>query len=331
MAEKTYFCISETLGMLPPKALLDKHFGPIWFRRGWGKTMLMAKRKNKKSDGSTKRRWLKRWKQLSFGGKVWRFVWVAVVALFGFTIFQVLFCTFFNPPLTPLMIGRFFDQVKDPDRQVRFERDYVRLDKISPNLVNAVVVSEDGLFMYHNGFDIKQLKLSYIELKRGRRHRGGSTISMQTAKNCFLPHTHSIVRKAVEAYYTTLMEKIWGKERIMECYLNIIEFGDGIYGCEAAAQHYFHHSAEHLTRREAALLAACLPSPLKMNPGRPGPYLSRQASIVQSRMSKYGRINLRANREDLNPKYLKEMDETLWDFAWWVVTDGESLSSKKKK
>ncbi len=289
--------------------------------------MLMAKRKNKKTKGNSKKRLLKRWKQLSFGGKLWRFVWVTVLALFGFTIFQVLFCALFNPPLTPLMVTRFFEQVKDPDRPVRFERDYVPLERISQNLVNAVVVSEDGLYMYHHGFDVHQLKLSFTEGKG----RGGSTISMQTAKNCFLPHIHSVVRKAVEAYYTTLIELVWGKKRIMECYLNVIEFGDGIYGCEAAAQHYFHHSAEHLTRREAALLATCLPSPLKMNPARPGPYLSRQASIVQGRMAKYGRINLNARRQDLNPKYLEEMDETLWDFVWWVITDGKSLEPKKKK
>jgi monofunctional biosynthetic peptidoglycan transglycosylase len=287
--------------------------------------------KRRKNNKKKVKKGLKRWKQLSFKGKIWRFIWVTLLALFGFSIFQVLFCAVFNPPITPLMVTRFFEQVKDPNREVRFERDYVRLDKISQNLVNAVTVSEDGLFMYHHGFDVKQLKMSYIEGKKGRRHRGGSTISMQTAKNCFLPHKHSVVRKAVEAYYTTLIEKIWGKKRIMECYLNVIEFGDGIYGCEAAAQHYFHHSAEHLTRREAALLAVCLPSPLKMNPGRPGPYLSRQASVVQGRMSKYGRINLDAKREDLNPRYLKEMDETLWDFVWWVVTDGETLTPKKKK
>ncbi len=291
----------------------------------------MAKGKKKSAKAASKTRSLKRWRQLSFGGRIWRLLWVTCLALIGFTLFQVLFCAVFNPPLTPLMVTRFFDQAKDPDRAVRFERDYVPLDKISQNLVNAVVVSEDGLFMYHHGFDVKQLKMAYVEGKKGRRQRGGSTISMQTAKNCFLPHKHSMVRKAVEAYYTTLIELVWSKKRIMECYLNVIEFGDGIYGCEAAAQHYFHHSAEHLTRREAALLAACLPSPLKMNPGRPGPYLSRQASVVQGRMSKYGRINLDAKREDLNPKHLKAMDENLFDFAWWLLTDGESLKPKKKR
>lgn len=263
---------------------------------------------------------------------MWRFVWVTALAVWGFTIFQVLFCAVFNPPVTPLMVTRFVQQVKDPDRAVRFERDYVSLDHISENLVNAVVVSEDGLFMYHHGFDIKQMKMAYVEGKKGRRERGGSTISQQTAKNCFLPHSHSMVRKAFEAYYTIMIEKVWSKKRIMECYLNIIEFGDGIYGCEAAAQHYFGHSAEHLSKREAALLAVCLPSPLRSNPGRPSGYLNRQSGVVQGRMAKYGRINLDAKREDLNQKYVERMEEeNIFDFAIWMFTDGESLEPRKKK
>lgn len=236
-----------------------------------------------------------------------------------------------NPPLTPLMVQRFFQQVGDKDRKVNFERDYVSIDEVSPNLVTAVISSEDGRFMRHKGFDIPQLKQSYRENKRGRRVRGGSTISMQTAKNAFLPHKRSYLRKALEAGFTIGVEKLWGKERIMEVYLNIIEFGDGIYGCEAASQHYFGHSAATLSKREAALLAVCLPTPLKSNPGRPSRYLSRQASIVQGRMSSYGHINLDATREDLNPHYLAMMEEeNLWDFAWWVLTDGKSMNKKKK-
>lgn len=287
--------------------------------------------KKKKNSNSKSRKGLKKWRQLKFGGKVWRFLWVGFLILVAFSIFQVLFCAIFNPPLTPLMVQRFFQQAKEPNREIRFERHYVSLDDISPNLVNAVVVSEDGLFMYHRGFDVHQLKLAYIEGKKGRRQRGGSTISQQTAKNCFLPHSHSVLRKAVEAYYTTLIEMVWGKKKIMERYLNVIEFGDGIYGAEAASQHYFGHSASNLSKREAALLAVCLPTPLKSNPGRPSGYLSRQAGVVQGRMARYVRINLNAKREDLNKRYLEQMDESLWDFAWWVVTDGESVSHKKNK
>lgn len=289
----------------------------------------MAKKKKQKKSRASKGR--RRWRQLSFGGKLWRILWVSLLVVWGFTVVQVLFCSLFNPPLTPLMVKRFFQQVGDPARTVRFERDYVPISQISDNLVNAVAVSEDGLFMYHHGFDIHQMKMAYVESKKGRRERGGSTISQQTAKNCFLPHKHSMFRKAVEAYYTSLIELVWGKKRIMECYLNIIEFGDGIYGCEAASQHYFHHSAANLSKREAALLAVCLPTPLRSNPAHPSRYLSHQASVIQGRMRSYGRINLDARREELNPRYLKMMEEeNLWDFAWWVLTDGENLHKKKK-
>jgi len=261
---------------------------------------------------------LKKWKKLGFGGKVWRALWVGALCIWGFTLFQVFFCWVFNPPVTPLMVQRFFQQMADSERDVRFERHYVGIDQISPNLVNAVVASEDGLFMYHHGFDVKQLKQAYRENKRGRRVRGGSTISMQTAKNCFLPHRRSYLRKAAEAYYTTLIELVWGKKRIMECYLNIIEFGDGIYGCEAACRHYFGHSAEKVSKREAAQLAATLPSPLKRNPAHTTPYFRRQTSAIQGRTAKYGRINLDAKRKDLNQRYVKEMDEGLLDFVVWA-------------
>lgn len=273
-----------------------------------------------KSKASKKkaRKGRKPWKKLTFFGKLWRVVWVSVLSVWLFTVVQVLFCGVFNPPVTPLMVQRFFQQMSDSQRSVRFERDYVSIDKVSPHLVNAVVVSEDGLFMYHHGFDVKQLKQSYLDNKRGRRVRGGSTISMQTAKNCFLPHKRTMWRKAVEAYYTTLIELIWGKKRIMECYLNIVEFGDGIYGCEAASQHYFHHSASTLSKQEAAQLAATLPAPLKRNPAHQSPYFRKYTSTVRQRMNQYGKVNLDAQRKDLNPKYLKQTDESLLDFLLWM-------------
>lgn len=265
-----------------------------------------------------------RWKNLSLGRKVWRVVWMTALGVWLFTIVQVLLGCVLNPPLTPLMAQRFVQQVKEKGRKVNFERDYVRIEDISPNLVTAVVYSEDGLFMYHHGFDVKQLKQSYRENLRGRRVRGGSTISMQTAKNAFLPHRRSMLRKAVEAYYTVLIEKFWGKKRIMEVYLNIIEFGDGIYGCEAASQHYFGHSAKNLTKREAAQLAVTLPSPLKWNPGHQGPFFRKQTGVVQSRMG-WGRVDLDMPKEKREKRYGSQ--ETLWDFVKWMA--GEKLKGKK--
>ncbi len=246
--------------------------------------------------------------------RVWRVVWITLLSLIGLALLLPVVYKWINPPLTPLMVQRFFQQLTEKEREVNFERDYVKIEDISPNLITAVISSEDGRFMRHKGFDVGQLKQTYRENKRGRRIRGGSTISMQTAKNAFLPHRRSYLRKAFEAGYTIAIEKLWGKERIMEVYLNIIEFGDGIYGCEAAAQHYFGHSASKLTRHEAAQLAVTLPSPLKRNPGHATPYFKRQTSVVEARMAKYGRIDLKTKPKRRG----KEDDETLWDFLRWV-------------
>ncbi len=246
--------------------------------------------------------------------RAWRVVWITLLSLIGLALLMPVVYKWVNPPLTPLMVQRFFQQLTDKEREVNFERDYVKIEDISPNLVTAVIASEDGRFMRHKGFDVGQLKQTYLENQRGRRIRGGSTISMQTAKNAFLPHRRSYLRKAFEAGYTIAIEKLWGKERIMEVYLNIIEFGDGIYGCEAAAQHYFGHPASKLTRHEAAQLAVALPSPLKRNPGHATPYFKRQTSVVEARMAKYGSIDLKTKPKSRG----KEDDETLWDFLRWV-------------
>lgn len=269
------------------------------------------------SPTKKKRQFLRPWKTLGWGRKTLRVVWITLVSLWLFSVLQVLLGIFFNPPLTPLMVQRFFQQAFDGDRSINFERDYVPLDSISPNLVTAVVYAEDGLFLYHHGFDVKQMKIATKENKSGKRFRGGSTISQQTAKNAFLPHSRTMLRKAFEAYYTLMIETFWSKRRIMEVYLNIIEFGDGIYGAEAAAQHYFGHSAKTLSRNEAAQLAATLPAPLKHNPANPTPYFRRYTAAIQSRFS-WGKVDL----DHPNPKKQKRYDdkeETLWDFLEWKM------------
>ena len=240
---------------------------------------------------------MKPFRQLGAFGRVWRVVWLTAAGLVAVSLVQVLLGRWLNPPLTPLMVQRYVQQHADKDRAVRFERDYVRLDDISPNLVTAVVHSEDGLFPYHHGFDVAQMKKAVLERRRGKPLRGASTISQQTAKNAFLPHSRTHLRKAVEAYYTVLIEALWGKRRIMEVYLNIVEFGDGIYGCEAAAQHYFHHSAARLTRHEAAQLAATLPSPLRRNPERPDRRFARRTARVEASF-RWGAVDLDQTREE---------------------------------
>lgn len=269
----------------------------------------MAKKGNK-----TSKRRLAGWHSLPVWRKICRVLWISVLSLWLFSIVQVLLGIFFNPPLTPLMAERYFQQLFDSERKVVFERDYVPLDSISPHLVTAVVYAEDGLFLYHHGFDVKQMKLAYKGNKSGKRFRGGSTISQQTAKNAFLPHSRNMFRKAAEAYYTLLIEKLWGKRRILEVYLNIVEFGDGIYGAEAAAQHYFGHSAKTLSRNEAAQLAATLPAPLKRNPHHQTPAFKRYVQSIKSRF-KWGAVNVDMPDEKKQKKYQDQED--LWDFIEW--------------
>jgi monofunctional biosynthetic peptidoglycan transglycosylase len=162
------------------------------------------------------------------------------------------------------------------------ERKWVSFKQIPQSIMDAVVASEDNNFVTHNGFEIKQLKEAYQNNKKGKRIRGASTITQQMCKNVFLWEKRSYTRKALEAWFTVWVEWIWSKERIMEVYLNVIEMGPGIYGIEAASQHYFRHSAAKLSREEAALIAAALPSPRKRNPAKPSAYmLQRQAQILK--------------------------------------------------
>ncbi len=156
------------------------------------------------------------------------------------------------------------------------------LEDISPRLVAATIAAEDARFCSHRGFDLEAIEQALKANEQGRRIRGGSTISQQTAKNVFLWPGRDWVRKGLEAGYAVMIETVWGKRRIMEVYLNVAEMGPGIYGAEAAAQYWFGKSAADLSAREAARLAAILPSPRRYSAGSPGPYMRRRASRVQA-------------------------------------------------
>ena len=163
------------------------------------------------------------------------------------------------------------------------------LDRMSPRLVEAVIASEDSTFCAHRGFDMeaieRALKANARSEQRGSgRIRGGSTISQQTAKNAFLWPGRDWIRKGLEAGYTVAIETVWGKRRIMEVYLNVAEWAPGVYGAEAASQHWFGKSADDLTAREAARLAAILPSPRRYSASSPGPYVRRRTSRIQGAM-----------------------------------------------
>lgn len=202
-------------------------------------------------------------------------IWL-VILFFSSTIAAVVIYKFLPVYFTPLMITR---SIENDDK---FQHKWVPIEEISENMALAVVASEDNLFMSHSGFDFDQIQQAIEEAEKSGRQRGASTISQQTAKNVFLWHGRSWVRKGLEAYFTVLIELIWGKERIMEVYLNSIEMGPGIYGAEAVAQAHFNKSASQLTRREAALIAATLPNPLKFSSKDPSKYMrKRQRQITR--------------------------------------------------
>lgn len=166
------------------------------------------------------------------------------------------------------------------------KRDYVAKDKISPNLKLAVIASEDQIFPDHSGFDIKNIKkaMAYNEKKPGRL-RGGSTISQQTAKNVFLWQGRSWIRKGFEVYFTKMIEWIWGKERILAVYLNVIEMGEGVFGAEAASQAYFNKPASQLTRIQAARIASALPNPKRYTIKPISPYVLKRQYWVMRQMN----------------------------------------------
>lgn len=185
---------------------------------------------------------------------------------------------------TPLMAIRSIEYRNDPD--FKSTKNWKSLDEISDKMVYAVIASEDNRFEEHNGFDFIEIKNAINDSKKGKRLRGASTISQQTAKNVFLFPGRSWIRKGLECYFTLLIEWIWGKERIMEVYLNVAETGKGLYGVEAAAQKYFKKSASKLNSYESSLIAASLPNPLKRNPAKPTNYMIKRASQIRSLMNK---------------------------------------------
>jgi len=206
-----------------------------------------------------------------------RFLWIGLLILISLPIGGVLIHALIPPPMTLLMAEQ---AAKGAGLDYRWRS----LDRISPRLVEAAIAAEDANFCRHDGFDMKAIEKALENNARGRRVRGGSTISQQTAKNVFLWPGRGWIRKGFEAGYTLMIETVWSKRRIMEVYLNVAEFAPGVYGAEAAARHWYGKSAEDLTAREAARLAAILPSPRRYKAASPGPYVRRRASRIQAAM-----------------------------------------------
>jgi len=215
--------------------------------------------------------------------KIFRFIGKAMLYFFVISTFLVVLFKFVPVPFTPLMGIRALEQ-KSEGQEMTCSHDWVPLEEISPNIQKAVIASEDATFLTHYGFDFNAINKAMKSNEKGKKLRGGSTISQQTAKNVFLWQGRSYIRKGLEAYFTVLIELIWGKERIMEVYLNSIEMGSGVYGVQAAANHWYGKSAHNLSKREAAGIAAILPNPRKFKASNSSGYTERRKSRIMKHM-----------------------------------------------
>ena len=194
------------------------------------------------------------------------------------------------PPITVFMLNRHIEDLFTEKSYQAIDYHWVASENISPYAAMAVVAAEDQQFFQHHGFDLKSIGSSIRVYSNGGRLRGASTISQQVAKNLFLTPSKSFLRKALEAWFTLVLEMVWDKQRILEVYLNIIEFGDHLFGIEAASQHYFGISAKKLNRSQAAILAATLPNPLRLKIKKPSSYLIRRQQWILRQMRNLGEL-----------------------------------------
>jgi monofunctional biosynthetic peptidoglycan transglycosylase len=225
----------------------------------------------------------------TFMSKLTRFIFKILLWFIGLSIFFVVLFKFLPVPFTPLMVIRAIEN-KAAGKEMVCSHDWEPLENISVNLQKAVIASEDGTFLKHNGFDFTAMQKAYKSNERGRRIKGGSTISQQTAKNVFLWQGRSYLRKGLEAYFTVLIETIWGKKRIMEVYLNSIEMGDGVYGAQAAAEHWYRKEAANLTPQQAAGIAAILPNPRRYKATSSSSYINNRKSKIVRIMRHVGKL-----------------------------------------
>jgi monofunctional biosynthetic peptidoglycan transglycosylase len=213
-----------------------------------------------------------------FFKKIWRFVKRLFIILFLAQLVYIILLKWVDPPVT---ITQLVSWISGNG----LKRDYVSSDKISSNAKLAVIASEDQLFPDHNGFDFKSIEKAMKHNRKSKSLHGASTISQQTAKNVFLWQSRSWLRKGLEVYFTFMIEKIWGKKRILEVYTNVVEMGKGIFGIEEAAQKYFNKHASNLSRREASLIAACLPNPKRYTVKPVSKYVSIRSAWIMRQMN----------------------------------------------
>lgn len=209
---------------------------------------------------------------------MWKFIKKLFYTIAIISIFSIIWGRFFNPIIT-------ITQIEGLVKYQKLDRDYISFDEMGKNVKKAVIASEDQNFYKHNGFDFQAIQKAFADNQKGKKLKGGSTISQQTAKNIFLWNGRSYVRKGLEAIFTFIIEKVWSKDIILERYLNSIEMGQGVFGVEAASHYYFGKSSADLTKSEAAWIAVCLPNPKKYDPKNPSSYLSRKHSWVMRQMN----------------------------------------------
>lgn len=247
--------------------------------------------KSRKSRRSSRR--AKSAPRLKITTRASRFLLKIGAGFFGLSLFFVLLFRFVPVYVTPLMLIRSVEQLTE-GKELRLQHQWLPIETISNNLALAVFCSEDQNFKNHYGFDFKAIKRSVVASQNGtKRLRGASTISQQTAKNVFLWPGRSWVRKGLEVYFTVLIEIVWGKERIMEVYLNSIEMGRGIYGAEAASQYYFKKKSRDLSRTQAAAIAAVLPNPREYSANPPTPYIKSRINWIVGQMRHWGKLSFK--------------------------------------
>ncbi len=219
--------------------------------------------------------------------KFFKFILKLISVLLLFSIFMVLLYKWLPVPFTPLMAIRYFE---NPEEEIRHT--WVSREDISQHLQLGVIAGEDQNFVKHNGFDFEAIEKAIEDNQKGKRVRGASTISQQTAKNVFVWPGRNWFRKGLEVYFTFLIETFWSKERILEVYLNSIEMGKGIYGAEAAAKHWFNKSAANLSIYEAAAITAILPNPREYKANPASSYINERKNWIVRQMQNYGRFHL---------------------------------------
>lgn len=221
--------------------------------------------------------------------RFFKFIFKTIFWLVVFSIAMVFVYKYVPVKVTPLMVIRYFERKDETTKRI-WKHHWVPLTAISKNLQLAVICSEDQNFLTHNGFDFVAIEKAYENNKKGKRIKGGSTISQQTAKNVFLWANRSWIRKGLETYFTFLIELCWSKQRIMEVYLNSIEMGNGVYGAQAASTYWFKKSANKLSKIEAAAIAAILPNPRVYKANPKSSYIQKRTIWIANQMAYFGAL-----------------------------------------